>query len=103
LGVTSQQAIATLPGITPLSEQGFADFEAISWNAILAPARTPAVILERLHKVLAELLASEEIKNKFASQYFSTVGSSPNELKQRIQDEKRRWDAVIEDLKLSLD
>ena len=103
LGVTSQQAIATLPGITPLSEQGFADFEAISWNAILAPAGTPAVILERLHKALAELLASEEIKNKFASQYFSTVGSSPSELKQRIQDEKRRWDAVIEDLKLSLD
>jgi tripartite-type tricarboxylate transporter receptor subunit TctC len=103
LGITSQQAIATLPGITPLSEQGFADFEAISWNAILAPAGTPAVILERLHKALAELLASEEIKNKFASQYFSTVGSSPSELKQRIQDEKRRWDAVIAELKLSLD
>ena len=103
LGVTSQQAIATLPGITPLSEQGFAEFEAISWNAILAPAGTPAVILERLHTALAKLLASEEIKNKFASQYFSTVGSSPSELKQRIQDEKRRWDTVIEDLKLSLD
>jgi tripartite-type tricarboxylate transporter receptor subunit TctC len=103
LGITSQQAIATLPGITPLSEQGFADFEAISWNAILAPAGTPAAILERLHKALAEILASEDIKNKFASQYFSTVGSNPSELKQRIQDEKKRWDAVIAELKLSLD
>jgi tripartite-type tricarboxylate transporter receptor subunit TctC len=103
LGVTSQQAIATLPGIAPLSEQGFADFEAISWNAILAPAGTPAVILERLHKALAELLTSAEIKNKFASQFFSTVGSSPSELKQRMQDEKKRWDAVIAELKLSLD
>ena len=103
MGVTSQQAITTLPGITPLAEQGFADFEAISWNAILAPAGTPVIILERLHKALAELLTSEEIKNKFASQYFSTVGSSPNELKQRIQDEKKRWDAVIAQLKLSLD
>jgi tripartite-type tricarboxylate transporter receptor subunit TctC len=103
LGITSQQAIATLPGITPLSEQGFAEFEAISWNAILAPAGTPGVILERLHTALAALLASEEIKSKFAAQYFSTVGSSPSELKQRIQDEKRRWDTVIEDLKLSLD
>jgi tripartite-type tricarboxylate transporter receptor subunit TctC len=48
-------------------------------------------------------LTSAEIKNKFASQYFSTVGSSPSELKQRMQDEKRRWDAVIAELKLSLD
>lgn len=103
LGVTSLQAIATLPGIKPLAEQGFADFEAISWNAILAPAGTPPAILERLHKALAELLASEEIKNKFASQYFSTIGSSPSELKKRIQDEKKRWDAVIAELKLSLD
>jgi tripartite-type tricarboxylate transporter receptor subunit TctC len=103
LGITSQQQIASLPGITPLSEQGFAEFEATSWNAILAPAGTPAVIVAQLHKALADLLNSKEIKDKFAAQYFSTVGSSPDELKQRIQQEKRRWDAVIDDLKLSLD
>lgn len=103
LGIASQHAIASLPGITPLSEQGFAEFEATSWNAILAPAGTPAVIVAQLHKALADLLTSKEIKDKFAAQYFSTVGSSPDELKQRIQQEKRRWDAVIDDLKLSLD
>lgn len=103
LGVTSLNVMAALPGITPLSEQGFAEFEAISWNAILAPAGTPASIIERLHQTLAELLASEEIKNKFASQYFSAIGSSPAELEQRIRNEKKRWDQVINDLKLSLD
>jgi tripartite-type tricarboxylate transporter receptor subunit TctC len=103
LGITSQQAIASLPGITPLSEQGFAEFEATSWNAILAPAGTPAAIVTQLHKALVDLLTSKEIKDKFAAQYFSTVGSSPDELKQRVQQEKRRWDAVIDDLKLSLD
>jgi tripartite-type tricarboxylate transporter receptor subunit TctC len=103
LGVTSTRAIASLPGILPLSEQGFAEFEATSWNAILAPAGTPAAIIERLHKALAALLADDGIKNKFAAQYFSTVGSSPTALKQHIQNEKARWDAVIDALKLSLD
>ena len=103
LGVTSTRAIASLPGILPLSEQGFAEFEATSWNAILAPAGTPAAIIERLHKALAALLADDGIKNKFAAQYFSTVGSSPTALKQHIQNEKTRWDAVIDELKLSLD
>ncbi|MDP4909817.1 MAG: tripartite tricarboxylate transporter substrate binding protein [Burkholderiaceae bacterium] len=103
LGVTSTRAIASLPGILPLAEQGFPAFEAISWNAIMAPARTPAVIIERLHIALAALLADDTIKDKFTAQYFSTVGSSPAALKQHIQDEKKRWDAVIGELKLSLD
>ena len=103
LGVTSQSAVATLPGVSPLALQGFADFEAISWNAILAPAGTPQPIITRLHAELADLLASNEMKEKFAAQYFSTAGSTPVELTQRMQQEKKRWDAVIESLKLSLD
>ena len=103
LGITSQSAVATLPDISPLALQGFADFEAISWNAILAPAGTPQTIISRLHAELTDLLASKEIKEKFAAQYFSTVGSTPVELTQRMQQEKKRWDEVIESLKLSLD
>lgn len=103
LGVTSQSAVASLPGVSPLALQGFADFEAISWNAILAPAGTPQPIITRLHAELADLLASNEMKEKFAAQYFSTAGSTPAELTQRMQQEKKRWDAVIESLKLSLD
>lgn len=103
LGITSKKPIDSLPGITPLSDQGFAEFEAISWNAVLAPAGTPAAILARLNTELVALLNSHEIRDKFALQYFSVVGSSPTALKQLIQDEQRRWDAVIETLKLSLD
>jgi tripartite-type tricarboxylate transporter receptor subunit TctC len=103
LGITSKKPIDSLPGIPPLSEQGFAEFEAISWNAVLAPAGTPSAILERLNTELVTLLNSNEIRDKFALQYFSVVGSSPAELTQYIQDEQRRWDGVIETLKLSLD
>jgi len=103
LGITSKTSVASLPDILPLAEQGFAEFEAISWNAILAPAGTPAGIIERLNTELVALLNSSEIKDKFGAQYFSTVGSSPAALEQLIQDEQRRWSAVIETLKLSLD
>lgn len=103
LGITSKKPIDSLPGIAPLADQGFTEFEAISWNAVLAPAGTPAAILERLNHELVALLNSDEIRDKFALQYFSAVGSSPAALKQLIQEEQRRWDAVIETLKLSLD
>lgn len=103
LGITSTSAVETLPGIAPLTEQGFTGFEAISWNAMLAPAGTPSVILNRLNEELAVLLSSQEIQDKFSAQYFSAVGSTPAELQQIMQQEKTRWDAVIETLKLSLD
>lgn len=103
LGITSKTPIASLPGIAPLADQGFAEFEAISWNALLAPAGTPTAILTRLNTELVALLNSKDIREKFALQYFTAVGSSPAALTQLIQEEQRRWDAVIKTLKLSLD
>jgi hypothetical protein len=43
------------------------------------------------------------MKAKFAAQYFTAVGSSPQELTRLMQQEKLRWDEVIARLKLSLD
>lgn len=103
LGLTSASTVETLPGVAPLATQGFPGFEAISWNAMLAPAGTPPAILNRLNTELAGLLSSPEIQEKFSAQYFSAVGSTPAQLQQKMQEEKTRWDAVIEALKLSLD
>lgn len=103
LGLTSTRPADALPGIIPLASQGFPGFEAISWNAVLAPAGTPPAILTRLNTELAALLSTQEIQEKFAAQYFSAVGSSPAELQQMMSQEKIRWDAVIDALKLSLD
>ncbi len=103
LGLTSTSPVDALPGIIPLAAQGFPGFEAISWNAVLAPAGTPPDILNRLSMELAALLGTQEIQEKFAAQYFSAIGSSPAELQHMMSQEKIRWDAVIDALKLSLD
>ncbi len=103
LGITSLTATESLPGILPLSEQGYPGFEATSWNALLAPADTPPQIIERLHQILAEILASQEIRQKFDAQYFTAVGSSPEALRTLMQDETRRWEAIIQQLQISLD
>ena len=103
LGITSAKAVASLPGIAPLSAQGYPGFEAISWNAILAPADTPASVIKTLQQTLATIIRSDEIGKKFDAQYFSAVGSTPAELRTLMQQERRRWDAVIERLQLSLD
>lgn len=103
LGITSTTTQESLPGILPLSEQGYPGFEAISWNALLAPAGTPAPIVDRLHHTLAQILASQEIRQKFEAQYFTAVGSSPEALRTLMQDETQRWEGIIEQLRISLD
>ena len=103
LGMTSLTEVGELPGLVPVANQGFPGFEAISWNAILAPGGTPPAITDRLQKELATIIQSEDMKAKFAAQYFTAVGSSPQALTRLMQQEKLRWDEVIARLKLSLD
>ena len=103
LGITSTEPVATLPGIAPLAKQGYKDFISISWNAILAPAGTPTAIVDTLHSTLSGIIQSEDIRTKFAMQYFSAVGSTPDTLRALMESEKKRSDVVIERLQLSLD
>jgi tripartite-type tricarboxylate transporter receptor subunit TctC len=103
LGLTSLTAIDSLPGLQPLAQQGWPGFEAISWNAILAPGGTPAIITQTLQRALSDILASEDIKQKFTAQYFTPIGSSSEQLRQMMVLEQTRWEKVIEQLGLSLD
>ena len=83
--------------------QGFEGFEAISWHAMLAPAGTDPALLLKLQQILAEIMATPQIKEKFAAQYFSAVGSNAQVLRALMQNEKKRWDEVMTRLNLSLD
>ena len=103
LGISSLEPVATLPGITPLALQGFPGFEAISWNAILAPAGTPAPVAEILNQLLTGIIHSEDMINTAALNHFNAVGSSAEHLRAVIETETNRWEPVIQQLQISLD
>ncbi len=103
LGITSLEAVETLPGIEPLAKQGFAGFEATSWNAILAPAGTPGPILERLSLVLTAIIQSQDMKETATRNHFTAQGSSAEKLQQLMRTETERWESVINRLQISLD
>lgn len=71
LAVTSLQPSDTLPGIPTMAAQGYPDFEAISWNAILVPADTPTPIIERLNSELTRIINSDTVRKQMALQYFT--------------------------------
>ncbi|MEJ5999015.1 Bug family tripartite tricarboxylate transporter substrate binding protein [Paucibacter soli] len=96
LAITSLGRAAALPELPTLVEEGYAGFEAISWQAVLAPARTPAPIVARLSQELVRIIRSDALRQRLLSQYFSASASSPEGLAQLMRSERLKWAAVIQ-------
>lgn len=95
LGVTTLGRSAALPDFPTLVEQGYPEFEAISWQAVLAPAKTPPAIVERLSHELVRIIKSDEVRTKMLAQYFSAAGTAPAALAGLMASERERWAKVI--------
>nr|WP_315597607.1 tripartite tricarboxylate transporter substrate binding protein [uncultured Cupriavidus sp.] len=95
LAVTSTGRTAVLPSVPTVAESGYPGFEAISWQAILAPAGTPAPIVDRLYRELVKIIGSADVRDKMRAQYFVPAGTAPASLRQTMVSEKARWDKVI--------
>ena len=95
LGVTTLARSAALPELASFVEQGYADFEAISWQAVLAPAGTPKAIIERVSRELVRIIKSDDVRTKLRAQYFSAAGTAPEALAGLMKTERERWAKVI--------
>ena len=95
LGVTTLGRSASLPEFPSFVEQGYADFEAISWQAVLAPAATPKAIVERVANELIRIIKSNDVRAKMLGQYFSAAGTAPEALAGLMKTERERWAKVI--------
>ncbi len=95
LAVSTLGRSSALPEYPTLAEQGYPGFEAISWQAVLAPAKTPAAIVERLSRELVRIIRSDEVRAKILAQYFSAAGTAPAALANLMASERERWAQVI--------
>ncbi|MBC8058172.1 MAG: tripartite tricarboxylate transporter substrate binding protein [Rhizobiales bacterium] len=95
LGVTTLGRSGSLPEFPSFVEQGYADFEAISWQAVLAPAATPKAIVDRVAGELIRIIKSDDVRGKMLGQYFSAAGTAPEALAGLMKSERERWAKVI--------
>ena len=95
LGVTTLGRTGSLPELPSFVEQGYADFEAISWQAVLAPAGVPKAIIERVSRELIRIIKSDEVRARMLGQYFTAAGTAPEALSGLMKSERERWAKVI--------
>lgn len=94
--VTSGERIASLPDVPSAAEAGLPDLQIDAWYGVLAPAGTPAPIVEKLNTAINAALQSTEIKEKFASQGAEVVGGKPEQFADLISDQLNRWKTTVD-------
>ncbi|OWQ87739.1 ABC transporter substrate-binding protein [Roseateles aquatilis] len=100
LAVTSAGRMAALSELPTVAESGYPGFEATSWQALLAPAGTPTAIVQRLAAETIRIVKSEAFRRELLPLFFSAAGTSPDGLDSLMRDERQRWGALIQQLKL---
>jgi tripartite-type tricarboxylate transporter receptor subunit TctC len=96
LAVTGSTRSPLLPDVPTVAEQGFPGFEAIVWFGVLAPAKTPPAIVERLNKELVAAINSPKLKTLLESQGAQTVANTPAAFTKRIGSEIDKWRKVVQ-------
>ena len=96
LAVTSNQRSSALPEVPTVEEAGqLKGFEASSWFGLLAPAGTPADIVNRVQKEVARALNDAGIKEKLQAQGAIPSGNTPQEFTRLIDAEHTKWAQVV--------
>jgi tripartite-type tricarboxylate transporter receptor subunit TctC len=74
LAIGSRMRVARLPDVPTFAEAGYRDYEADSWNGVVAPARTPAAVLAELSRWFREAIMAPELRPKLDAQGLFPVG-----------------------------
>ncbi len=95
LAVTSKRRIVAAPEVPTFEEAGVPGYEAIGWFGTVAPANTPADIINRLNMEIAAALSVPEIRERALAAGAEPLTNTPQEFAAMIREETRKWAQVI--------
>ena len=101
LAVTSSTRFAQLPDVPTVAEQGVPGVSAEAWWGLLAPAKTPAPIVARMHAEFAKALRNPAVNEKLTQQGVVLTMDGPDELAKFVANEVERWGKVVRDNKIT--
>jgi tripartite-type tricarboxylate transporter receptor subunit TctC len=95
LGITTAKRSPLLSDVPTIGET-LPGYEVVLWNGLLAPAKTPPDIIDRINRAAVEALRSVDVKAKLAEQGSESVGNTPAEFRAFIDSELVKWRRLVE-------
>ncbi len=99
LGVSGAKRSPELPDVPPIRET-VPGYEVTTWYSFVAPAGTPAAVVERLNQEISAIIEAPEMKKKLQEQGVDADPMTPEELGALFRSESARWAKVIRDMNI---
>jgi tripartite-type tricarboxylate transporter receptor subunit TctC len=96
LAITATLRSPLLPDVPTMPEVGLPGVIGTGWHAVVAPAGTPRAALDKLNVTLIETIAQPEVRKALIAQGAEPVGGSPEDLRDFMREEARKWARVIQ-------
>jgi tripartite-type tricarboxylate transporter receptor subunit TctC len=103
LAVMAPERSPVFPAVPTLAQEGYPNVQASNWYALLAPAGTPATIVDRLNFDVNALLGDPAIREALVMQGFNPAGGTPAILSAQLRSEHERWLRIAEQAKIKAD
>jgi tripartite-type tricarboxylate transporter receptor subunit TctC len=103
LAVTSTKRAPALPDVPTIAEAGYQGFDANTWFGLVAPAKTPAAVVEKINAEVNRVLKMPDIKEKFAAEGGGPLGGSPQEFAALLKSDYAKWGKVVKESGAKLD
>jgi tripartite-type tricarboxylate transporter receptor subunit TctC len=97
LAVTTSKRARELPEVPTVAESGFAGFDAPAWWAVLAPAKTPPEIIQRMNEEINKALKNPDTAKRLDAQGIDVSGGSPEAARIFIEKQMDIWAKVVKD------
>lgn len=97
LAVTSGQRLKALPAVPTMGEVGMKDFVVEQWQAVFAPAKTPAAVVQRLNHEINNALKDPTVVSLADKLGVTLVGGTPKQLGDLQKADSAKWAKVIKD------
>jgi tripartite-type tricarboxylate transporter receptor subunit TctC len=97
IAVTGPQRSKSSPEFPTIAEAGVKGYAVTNWYGVQAPAKTPRVIIERLHKEVVLAVQHPDVMKRFAADGADAVDSTPREFAAHIKAEHEKWSKVIKE------
>lgn len=94
LALSTARRSTLLPGLPTIAESGVDGFAAEAWSGILAPAGTPAPIVNRLNAAIVKVVQAADYRNLLEERLIEPVGSTVDQFAQRLRDDVAKWRRV---------
>jgi len=95
LGVTAKKRSSQLPAVPTIAESGLPDYEIVNWYGLLAPAGTPAAIVDRLNNSINQVLRRPDVRERLVASGLEIVGSSAEDFRAFRQADFDKWGRIV--------